>query len=241
MSPAPQQVDSVVFDTSILLAPTASPASQDLAGPPGSAAATSTSESTSSPSSTSIGKTASPLDAQAHGSGKSIAIAIAIAIAIVALVIISTVLLFCSRKRKQAAKQAQYSEARLLRRSQLEDAPPPYLPSREHDCHNSIPKDDLPATPTRPQSMVVNEKPASRSRPALRSMNSEPPLPLPFQSATAPTLRSDTQPSMPMTHLTEGSWATLPTMSTQPTLPKANIPGRLAPLPNENVPSRFST
>lgn len=99
-------------------------------------------------------------------------------------------------------------------------------------------KGDLPATPTRPQGVVVNERAAPRPSPPMRPMTAEPPLPL---QPAAPTLRSNTQPSMPMTHMTEGSWATLPTMSTQPTLPKAYVPGRLAPLPNENMPSRFST
>lgn len=97
-------------------------------------------------------------------------------------------------------------------------------------------KGELPATPTRPQGLVVNERAATRPVSPMRPMNAELPL-----RSTAPQLRSDTQPSMPMTQMTEGSWATLPTMSTQPTLPKAHVPGKLAPLPNENMPSRFST
>ncbi|KAE9979569.1 hypothetical protein BLS_009667 [Venturia inaequalis] len=231
MSPASQQTNSVVFDTSIPLAPTGAGASQDLTGLPASATAT----STSSPSSKSNGKTASPLDPQARGSGKNVGIAIGIAVAVLVLVLVSTALLFWLRKRKQA----QHSDARLIRRTQLEDAPPPYLSSKGRAYHNSMQKGDLPEPPARPQGMVVTERPVTRSRPPIRSMNSEPPLPLPNQAA--PSLRYDTQPSMPMTHLTEGSWATLPTMSTQPTLPKAYLPGRLAPLPNENISSRFST
>lgn len=142
-------------------------------------------------------------------------------------------------KIKKEIKLTLYRpEARLIRRSEIEDAPPPYLPSKGHAYHNSMQKSDLPATPTRPQGMVVNDRAAARPNPPTRPMNTQPTLP---PRSAAPTLRSDTQPSMPMTHMTEGSWATLPTMSTQPTLPKAYVPGRLAPLPNENMPSRFST
>lgn len=104
MSPAPQQTNSVVFDTSIQVVPTGSLEPQDLTGLPASATAT----ATSSPSSTSDAKTASPLDAQAHGSGKNVGIAIGIAIAIILLGVISTILIFCARKRKQA-KQAKHS------------------------------------------------------------------------------------------------------------------------------------
>lgn len=129
------------------------------------------------------------------------------------------------RQKEEDQANIYRKEARLLRRSQLEDAPPPYLPSKGHHYQNSMQKGDLPATPTRPTGMVVNER-----------------LPIrPANTIQRTPVRNDTAPSMPMSHMTEGSWATLPTMSTQPTLPKTYVPGRLAPLPNEDMPSRFST
>jgi hypothetical protein len=207
MSPTPQQTESVVFDTSIASVPTGTLQPQDFTGLPAQQTAT----ATPSPSSSSNAQAASPMDSQQHGSGKGVGVAVGIAIAIVFLVMLSTIMLFCSRKRKQT-KLAQQA-ARLIRRSQIEDAPPPYPPSK-HGYHNSMYKGDLPAVPNRPQGMVVNER---------------------------PPIRSDTTPSMPMTHVTEGSgsWATLPTMPTQPSLPKAYVPGKLAPTPI--MSSRFSS
>ncbi|QDS74233.1 hypothetical protein FKW77_002709 [Venturia effusa] len=266
MPPATQQTNLVEIDTSIPVVPAGTLASNDLTGLPTSAAASTTPMSISSPSSTSTAKTASLLDAQAHGSGKNVGIAIGIAIAIIFLVATSTMLIFCSRKRKQA-KEAQYSalsfaetiatqdvdkripkketeltfyrkEARSMHRSRTEEAPPPYVPSKGDAYYNSMRKDELPATPTRPQGLVVSEPASALSNSPIHSVNSEVSLP---EKVMAPPLRSETQPSLPMTHVTEGSWTTLPTMSTQPTLPKTYAPGRLAPLPNENMPSRFST
>src|ERR1700712_5744703 len=104
MSPAPQQTNAPLFvDTSIPAIPTSTTQqSLEFTGLPAQQTASST------PSSTSDSNTASALDNQSHGSGKGVGIAIGIAIGIVFLVMLSTILIFCSRKRKQA-KIAQQS------------------------------------------------------------------------------------------------------------------------------------
>jgi hypothetical protein len=118
MSPAPQQTNAPIvidIDTSIHTAPTGTgqqsleftglPVQQEASATPSSAPSSAPS---STPSSTSDAKVASPIDNQSHGSGKGVGVAIGIAIAIVFLVMLGTIGLFYSRKRKQA-KMAQQS------------------------------------------------------------------------------------------------------------------------------------
>jgi len=65
-------------------------------------------------------------DAQSPGSTKGVGIAIAIAILVCFLVMFTTITFFCLHRRRQI-KKTQQAEARLIRRSQIEDAPPPYI------------------------------------------------------------------------------------------------------------------